>query len=332
MHVSLNIPFFSVWTDCDRISISGLLISKELHLRVESIFLKLGKRIIECTLSPDPICGQSKIVFQTQFITKSGFKHLKLIIKHANNEEVIVTSRLLWVRKSGISKKIKIPSKSSKIEEGINIVGLFRYELGIGEGARLNALALKTTDIPHSLIEAPFFANCNAENTTFENQYVHNLNRKINLFHFNAPEMKKVYEVWPRVFKNGQYNIGYWAWELARLPETWKLYFEGLQEIWVPSTFVKNSIEPVSPIPVYVIPHPVSPIQNIPLKRSDFGLPEGKFILLSTFDLNSYITRKNPQAVIEAFKIASSENSNLHLVLKINNAKNHPRELQVLYD
>ena len=38
------------------------------------------------------------------------------------------------------------------------------------------------------------------------------------------------------------------------------------------------------------------------LPRAEFGLPDHPFLFLFTFDYNSFVKRKNPEAVIAAFR------------------------------
>ena len=135
---------------------------------------------------------------------------------------------------------------------------------------------------------------------------------------------------WPRVFTNCHYNIGYWFYELPRLPESWIEGFKGLHEVWVASQFVYDAVQAVSPVPVFVIPPVVAVAVPTDVSRGEFNLPEEKLCVLSVFDLNSYRQRKNPEAAIDAFKIAYAQKPYLHLVLKVNNADRNPQPLKIL--
>jgi glycosyltransferase involved in cell wall biosynthesis len=69
------------------------------------------------------------------------------------------------------------------------------------------------------------------------------------------------------------------------------------------------------------------------LRRSDFNLPENAFLFLCAYDVLSVQDRKNPQAAIESFKkIFDPDNQSVGLVIKINNAKLYPDEVQRLKD
>jgi glycosyltransferase involved in cell wall biosynthesis len=297
---------------------------------VEDVSILLGSRHLDCILRPEKKGARMRVHFEVRFVTKPGWKYLRLVAKTGSGRQRLLRRRLVWIR--GRLDRITIPKSATTLEAGVNIVGPFRYEFGIAEAARLNARALEAARVPCSRVEAPFLFNSSSGNREFEGTYADCLKKKINLFHFNAPDMRWIHHYWPRVFRNGQYNIGFWFWELPRMPEIWKPGFRGLDEIWVASEFVKNSIAPDSPVPVHCVPLPVLRPRVSTVDRSDFGLPKDKFLLLSTYDLNSYSSRKNPMGVIKAFRLAVAENPNLHLVLKVNHAAQYPKRIQELLE
>jgi len=70
------------------------------------------------------------------------------------------------------------------------------------------------------------------------------------------------------------------------------------------------------------MPLPVSVDRGYTSPRSSFGLPARKFLYLFIFDFNSHLARKNPQAVIAAFRKAfPAKDKEVNLVLKVMNAK-----------
>jgi len=85
-----------------------------------------------------------------------------------------------------------------------------------------------------------------------------------------------------------------------------------------------------SPIPVLLMPHAISIEQPLPYSRADFGLPENEFLFLMMYDMSSFQKRKNPQAVIQAFKTAFPDANGVKLVIKTQNSHLHPQELAEL--
>jgi glycosyltransferase involved in cell wall biosynthesis len=64
--------------------------------------------------------------------------------------------------------------------------------------------------------------------------------------------------------------------------------------------------------------------------RARFGLPAGRFLFLTLFDLNSYTARKNPRAVIEAFRKSGLAGAEASLVIKVQNADANPLDFAAL--
>ncbi|PCH62199.1 MAG: glycosyl transferase family 1 [SAR86 cluster bacterium] len=129
----------------------------------------------------------------------------------------------------------------------------------------------------------------------------------------------------PAHFFKDRYTIGYWAWELEEIPDNWLTAFQDVDEVWVPSHFVKAAVEKKSPVPVTVIPHCVQIKPTLEPGRDYFGIPAESFVFLSMFDSRSIAQRKNPYAAIEAFKQAfkafdADDPQSPCLVLKLNNA------------
>jgi glycosyltransferase involved in cell wall biosynthesis len=83
--------------------------------------------------------------------------------------------------------------------------------------------------------------------------------------------------------------------------------------------------------PVTTIRLPVDATPTRRYTRSDFGLREGAFTFLFGFDFSSFIARKNPHAVIEAFQMAFPDTvREVGLVLKSTNWEKTPAQVREL--
>ncbi len=115
-------------------------------------------------------------------------------------------------------------------------------------------------------------------------------------------------------------KIAAWVWELSQFQEQWKKESAALDEIWVPSNFVKNSISKVVDKSIVVIPYPVT-ISKISATNfcESFRHPE-YFLFGYFFDASSFVERKNPVALLRAFEEVRRKYDHCKLILKIGHA------------
>ncbi|MBI4402730.1 MAG: glycosyltransferase [Deltaproteobacteria bacterium] len=212
---------------------------------------------------------------------------------------------------------------------GINCVSYFEEPTGIGEGANRILNVLAKMGIPY-LKRTPTSNKIEYEGDEFRP----GIRRpySINLIHLNAHRTTSLAQLIPGWFSGG-YNIGFWNWEFSKFSESLCENFIFFDEIWVPSTFAFNSISSVSPIPIKHIPYPClsgsSSTQGVQW-RERLHLPSDGFMFLFVFDLRSYFDRKNPLAIIEAFRRAFGNKSDACLVLKTTHAGEYPHLLHLL--
>ncbi|WJH27529.1 glycosyltransferase [Paenibacillus sp. CC-CFT742] len=217
---------------------------------------------------------------------------------------------------------------------GINLVGYARAEMGIGESCRIAARSITAVDnINFGIINFTGTNSARMNDTTWIHKEIAEPKYNINLFHINAEQMIEVYSQYGNsIFKN-RYNIGYWHWELPDFPDDWKESFNLVNEIWVPSTFIADSIAQKSPVPVVKIPHSIEvPIQHM-RDRAYYNLPQNAFLFLTMYDLKSYQERKNPKASIRAFQTAFlPDDHSVGLVVKVNGVGYAQTDLDELHE
>lgn len=211
-------------------------------------------------------------------------------------------------------------ANNNVFQAGVNLIGYTRAEMGIGEGARSDAKALDAADEPFGII---CFQSGNPSRMTdlsWQHKEIEKAPYDVTLLHINPDHAFQAISELPSEYFNGHYRIGYWAWELPEIPESWVETFVHFDEIWVPSSFVQDAVAMRSPIPVVRIPHAVEVKVDSSLKRQDFDLPENAFLFLAMFDTYSMPARKNPFGAISAFKQAfTADDLTSRLVLKVNN-------------
>jgi len=218
---------------------------------------------------------------------------------------------------------------------GMNIVGFFTADLGIGESARCMARAADAAAIPTALV--PLKLNCKNRlgDTTFAGRLQDTNPFGVNVIHLDPPAARDIDHHHGAGFRAGKYNIGFFAWELPEYPDSWMPSLDFFDEIWCPSDFVRESIAPKAPFPVLTMPHSISferPKEGKEVLRARLGIPNGPFLFLCLFDLNSYTARKNPRAVVDAFQLSGLAGPTAALVIKVQNADANAADYEALVD
>ena len=113
-------------------------------------------------------------------------------------------------------------------------------------------------------------------------------------------------------------TIGFWMWELERLPSYWRYAFSFYDELWAATEFARAAFASEELRPVRAFPPAVSvPRIGRQPSRAELGLPEDATVFLFMFDFHSFASRKNPEAVVQAFLRAfPSGTEKVHLLLK----------------
>jgi glycosyltransferase involved in cell wall biosynthesis len=223
------------------------------------------------------------------------------------------------------------PRRPVQNAPGVNILGYFGSDLGIGEAARSLAGSCDEAGIAVTRIDAgELFAA--PVSTIGATSFPRHEQRPIDILFYNADVTLAAAQHLRAIGHHSGYRIGFWHWEQLILPQRFHDAFAEVDELWVPSTFIQKAIGPVAPVPVVMIPHAVRFTPTPGVKRSAFGLPEDKCLVLVMYDFHSFQERKNPQAAIAAFRQAKAAEPSLGLVIKTINAQHHQRERQELKD
>jgi glycosyltransferase involved in cell wall biosynthesis len=214
---------------------------------------------------------------------------------------------------------------------GLNIAGFLTADLGLGESARCMVRAADAAALPSALVPLKLHCKNRLGDPTYTARLQDDNPHDVNVVHIDPPAARDLDHHHGPAFRAGKYNIGYFAWELPEFPDAWTSAFDYFDEIWTPSDFVTAALVLKSPLPVLTMPHAISfarPLEtvggalrpdSVATLRARLGLPAGKFLFLTLFDLNSYAERKNPRAVIAAFRLAALPAAGTALVIKVQN-------------
>ncbi len=216
---------------------------------------------------------------------------------------------------------------------GLNIVGFLTADLGVGESARCMVRAADAAGLTPALV--PLKLNC--RNRLGDQTYAERLQEAnphdINVVHLDPPAARDLDHHHGPAFRAGKYNIGYFAWELPEFPDAWMPSFDYFDEIWCPSDFTSAAIREKAPVPVLTMPHAIAftaPTETASTLRARLGLPADRFLFLTLFDLNSYAERKNPGAVVAAFRASGLAERGAALVLKVQNVTGNEADFGML--
>ncbi|UOD51421.1 glycosyltransferase [Orrella daihaiensis] len=189
---------------------------------------------------------------------------------------------------------------------GVNLVGYAFGELGIGEDVRMAGRALMAAKVPFTLLnfkpgdDIPQNDHSMAQFVSDDSPYA------VNIFCMTAQENGRHFLTQGKGRYGGRYNIGYWPWELAGWPRDWELSFDLVDEVWVSTWHTYSALADICPKPLFRMPMAVE-IPDITWfktrshARAHFGLPDQATLFCFSFDFNSSMYRKNPQACVAAF-------------------------------
>jgi glycosyltransferase involved in cell wall biosynthesis len=202
-------------------------------------------------------------------------------------------------------------------QPGVTVLGFLRAESGLGAAARGSFRALKESGYPVEArsISAPEFQELD---DSLAAELKDSCGYRHLLLHINADNTLTLPTRPDSAELRGRYRIGMWTWELSRFPSQWLGAFDHVDEIWVPSEFVRHTIAQATPMTVLTMPHPVPVLgPSRAFDRRYFGLRDDALVVLTSLDLNSYIERKNPWGAIEAMRCAFHDRDDVQLVIKL---------------
>lgn len=201
----------------------------------------------------------------------------------------------------------------------------------VGEYLRASAAALSAAGVPFHIRNAfdwgEHFRDKHADFAFWDRLTSANTYR-VNILHINANEMESARRHLGQAFFAGRYNIACWHWELSRFPDAWQSALKGVDELWASSQFMQHALAERTALPVVWMPHPVDLRGGTGLERRDLGLPGHTYLFLTSFDFNSFVTRKNPMGAIRAFRAAfpAEAGAGVGLVVKVSGTTERPDE------
>ncbi len=208
---------------------------------------------------------------------------------------------------------------------GVNLIGFAFGELGIGEDLRMAVQACQAAEVPFKVLNINPGKHLRqadrwlAQHCTDD---IADLPFAVNVFCLTGFDTLRVYAEKGAALFDGRHNIGWWPWELPVWPRRWAAAFSVVDEVWAATRFTQTMFGQATAKPVTLMPLPVCVDRMKTTSRRALGLPARRFLFLYVFDFNSYLARKNPKAVIDAFRQAFPAGDDaVGLVLKTMNSK-----------
>ena len=235
---------------------------------------------------------------------------------------------------------------SSKSTNGVNLIGYAKHALGIGEDLRSTVYALNSNKLDTAIINFhPGSLDKTREENTLKNRIQNKHIFNTTILCMTAEETLRYVMTEGINNLKGKYVIGYWPWELPYWPKSWNWAFTFVNEIWVSSKHIRDSVVKETNKPVKVMPLCVdqegfkfsqqSHEQRL-VNRKKYNLDLNSTYICYCFDQNSYIDRKNPLDALKSFQMAfppnpsNSVNKNVRLIIKTYPSKNISWEWQFL--
>lgn len=226
------------------------------------------------------------------------------------------------------ARRHPIPTRCAAAESGVNLFGYARGEFGIAENVRSYARALAQVGYPFSIINFDVGVASRQQDHSMDQHFATTPHYAQNVFFVNADQMQIARDTLGGGVFAGRHNIGFWVWELEHFPNDWHGAFNLVNEVWVPTEFVRQSIATATDKPVLRIPKAIEFDVPPGMDRAHFGLPSDEFVFLFSYDFNGFASRKNPDAVIAAFRQAFADGApGVRLVVKSVNGRRFPEKL-----
>ncbi len=133
-----------------------------------------------------------------------------------------------------------------------------------------------------------------------------------------------------RRLQAARYRVGYWVWETSEIPPVWQQGLEQVDAVWTPSQYCADLLRSFTDRPIRVLPHVVPVLPPAPEGRSapwwqdELGIAPTDLLLGYAFDGSSFLDRKNPLALVRAFRASGLGDQGVRLLLKTKHLREHP--------
>jgi glycosyltransferase involved in cell wall biosynthesis len=206
---------------------------------------------------------------------------------------------------------------------GINLIGAMSANMGLGVAARNFGTLLAKHDVPFIVGDLGFgwggrqsLGELGGKAATGPADLKH----PINLYVLALPAFETLFEKYPWLLYPLRMHVLLMYWEVSVLPPKWVSIFDRFDAVLGASDFVTqvaaNGLQ-LTPVIEAGCPLDLPPETNP--DRAAFKMPAEGTVFTASFDPNSDPARKNPIALIQAFRMAFPDRTeNAHLAIRMN--------------
>ncbi|MGO4168384.1 glycosyltransferase [Novosphingobium sp. YAF33] len=213
----------------------------------------------------------------------------------------------------------------------ISVIGYLTTDTGVGEVGRLTLKSLTASGRRTEGLDIDLNVASSRTNVEMQSLIKDKAAGRLHIFNINADQLPLVQQGYEDRLSKGAYRVAMPFWELAEFPDPWIRSFDQVDEIWAPSRFIQAGLVMKTKKPVIHMPVALDFTIDQVFDRKALGLPENRFLFLFSFDFLSFRSRKNPEAVIDAFTAAfkgTPYRDHVSLVIKCVNSRHRPDELK----
>lgn len=207
---------------------------------------------------------------------------------------------------------------------GINLIGDFKGCIGLSVTTRAIARLFQETGVPFSITDVPYAWGFSKDESVLAGPIastVNSMHHPINLYVFPVVLLEVLFQKNPALLRSDRLHIANVWWEASRFPTVFADTLSHFDAILALSDFVANICRNQLPMmPTVLGQHPLYLPSGIGSDRDAFGLSSEELVFVASLDPNSGPERKNPAALIDAFRCAFPDSDqNVRLLIHLNN-------------
>ena len=210
---------------------------------------------------------------------------------------------------------------------GVNLIGHITGNMGLGVAARNTLSILQARQRPCAAIDIDPGLGRQGADPTFADLLLSPpvAPHRVNLWQLNPPEvlaLRLQQPAWLDMEQHANAIVPFWELPLLPVVPGWRETVAAMDLVLAPSRFILDAVAASLPaVPAIHYPQTVFLPDGVRASRATFGLPHDTTLFFLSLDVTSDLDRKNPQAVLAAFRQAFPEDANVGLVIKLSHAR-----------